>query len=47
MILKVKLLGIGDVAKISDQFSETPISTFVDYNSAVVVTTSSTNSEDL
>ena len=44
---KGKIVRIGDVAKISDQFSETPISTFVDYNSAVVITTSSTNSEDL
>ena len=44
---KGKLVRLGDVAKISEQFSETPISTFVDYNAAVVVTTSSTNSEDL
>ena len=45
--VKGKIVRIGDVAKISDQFSETPVSTFVDYNSAVVITTSSTNSEDL
>ena len=44
---KGKIVRLGDVAKISDQFSETPISTFVDYNSAVVISTSSTNSEDL
>ena len=40
---KGKIVRLGDVAKISDQFSETPISTFVDYNSAVVISTSSTN----
>ncbi len=45
--VKGKIVRIGDVAKISDRFSETPVSTFVDYNSAVVITTSSTNSEDL
>ena len=28
---KGKIVRLGDVAKISDQFSETPISTFVDY----------------
>ena len=44
---KGKIVRLGDVAKISDKFSETPISTFVDYNSAVVISTSSTNSEDL
>ena len=42
-----KMVRLGDVAIISDKFSETPVSTFVDYNSAVVITTSSTNSEDL
>ena len=44
---KGKIVRIGDVAKISDKFSETPISTFVDYNSAVVISTSNTNSEDI
>ena len=44
---KGNIVRLGQVAKISDKFSETPISTFVDYNSAVVISTSSTNSEDL
>ncbi len=44
---KGTIVRLGDVSKISDKFSETPISTFVDYNSAVVITTSNTNSEDL
>ena len=44
---KGTIVRLGDISKISDKFSETPISTFVDYNSAVVITTSNTNSEDL
>ncbi len=41
------IIRLGDVAKIKDQFSETSNSSFVDLKSAVIISVSSTNSEDL
>jgi len=41
------IIRLGDVAVIRDQFSETSNSSFVDLKSAVIISVSSTNSEDL
>ena len=41
------VIRLGDVAVIRDQFSETPNSSFVDLKSAVIISVSSTSSEDL
>ena len=41
------IIRLGDVAIIRDQFSETSNSSFVDLKSAVIISVSSTNSEDL
>ena len=41
------IVRLGDVASIKDKFSETPNSSFVDTKSAVIISVSSTNSEDL
>ena len=44
---KGKIIRLGDVANIKDQFSDSPTKRFVDYKSSVVLTVSTTNSEDL
>ena len=41
------IIRLGDIAVIRDQFSETSNSSFVDLKSAVIISVSSTNSEDL
>lgn len=41
------VIRLGDIAEIRDQFSETSNSSFVDLKSAVIISVSSTNSEDL
>ena len=41
------IIRLGDVAVIRDQFSETSNSSFVDLQSAVIISVSSTSSEDL
>ena len=41
------IIRLGDIALIRDQFSETSNSSFVDLKSAVIISVSSTNSEDL
>ena len=44
---KGKIIRLGDVSNIKDQFSDSPTKRFVDYKSSVVLTVSTTNSEDL
>ena len=41
------IIRLGDIVEIRDQFSETSNSSFVDLKSAVIISVSSTNSEDL
>ena len=42
-----KKIRLSDIAKISDQFSETPISSFVNDDIAVILSVTSTNNEDM
>ena len=44
---KGKIVRLSDIATIRDKFSETPLSSSVDGNKAIIITVSSTNDEDL
>ena len=44
---KGKIVRLSDIAVIRDKFSETPLSSSVDGNKAIIITVSSTNDEDL
>ena len=42
-----KKIRLNDIAKIRDKFSETPLSSFVNNNSAIILSVTSTNNEDM